>query len=248
MKGFSILFNFGMKRRIKDSFFVIYGIVFPILLIVTLGYLTSKFYSGENGITSYYYYTMVTIPFCTFLQAVTLIYVAREESNNKCGERFIIAPIGKTAIVLSKIIPSTISVTIYNAILMIICWLVLGVDFKGKMLSLIVLYLSLGFMSCALGTFIGLSTKNFNTVKNIVTTPIMLMALLGGSFFPIASLGSLVEKISKISPLFWVNKGIFMLLNDNKNTSFIIAIIITLTLGVLFTFYSVRKFRKEAFL
>jgi ABC-2 type transport system permease protein len=248
MEGFSTLFNLGMKKRIKDSFFITYGIVFPTLLILIVGYMTSNFYSGEEGISSYYYYTMVTIPFCTFLQAVTLIYIAREESNNKCGERFIIAPIGKVSVVLSKIIPSTITITIYNLVLMVICKLVLGVDFRGRMLELLILYFSLGFMSCAIGTFIGLSAKDFMAVKNFVSTPVLIMALLGGSFFPIGSLGKIVETVSNVSPLNWVNRGIFMFLNDGESKTFLIAIVITFILGIFFTIYSVRKFNKEVFL
>lgn len=248
MDGFSVLFKLGMKKRIRDSFFITYGIAFPLLLIVILGFMTSKFYSGEEGITSYYYYAMVAIPFCTFLQAITLIYIAREEGNYKCGARFVIAPIGKGAVVLSKIIPSTLSIWIYNLALIIFCKVVLRVDFKGRIIELLILYLFLGFMSCAIGTFIGITTKDFMSVKNIVSTPILIMALLGGSFFPIGSLGKGVEILSKISPLSWVNEGIFMLLNDNNSKIFWAAILINFILGVFFTIYSVRKFNKEAFL
>ncbi len=248
MNGFGVLFNLGMKKRIKDSFLIGYGIIFPLLLIGVLGYITSNYYSGSDGITSYYYYSLVSIPFCTFLGAVTLIYVAREESNFKCGERFIIAPISRTAIVLSKILPSTISMTIYNIILMIICRLVFKVDFRGRFLELLLLFTILGFMSCAIGSFIGLCTRNFLTVKNFVSTPILIMAMLGGSFFPVGSLGNMVEKISYISPLTWINKGIFMMLNDNRMDIYLYAIIVTLVLSIIFTIGSIKRFKKEVFL
>ena len=120
MSGFKVLFNMGMKRRLKDSFLIGYGTIFPLFLIAILGYMASNYFSGENGITSYYYYSMVIIPFCTFLGSVTLVYVTREESMHKCGERFIIAPISKISIILSKIIPSTIAIMIYNFILILL--------------------------------------------------------------------------------------------------------------------------------
>lgn len=248
MDGFSALFKLGMKKRIKDSFIISYGIIFPLFMITILGYMASNYYSGDNGVTSYYYYSMVIIPFCTLLVSITLIYVAGEEREAKCGERFIIAPVSKLAIVMAKILPSTISVALYNLILMIFCKFIFKVDYKGSFFKIYILLVILGFMSCAVGTFIGLATKDFMAIKNFVSTPILLMAMLGGAFFPIGSLGRLVEYISYISPLTWVNKGIFMMLNDNKIDIYIVAILITFILGMIFMYASVKKFKKEAFL
>ena len=248
MNEFKVLFKLGMKKRIKDSFLIGYGVTFPLMLIVVLGYMATNYYSGEAGITSYYYYSLVIIPFCTFLGSITLIYVAREESLNKCGERFIIAPISKWSIVLSKILPATISMSVYNLILLIICNLILKVDYRGRFLEIYILLISLGFMASAFGTFIGLCSKDFMAIKNIVSTPILIMAVLGGSFFPIGSLGKVFETISYISPLTWVNRGIFMMINDSTIKIYIISIFIILTLGLVFTLASIKSFKKEAFI
>lgn len=248
MSGFNVLFSMGMKRRLRDSFLIGYGIIFPLFLIAILGYMASNYYSDKNGITSYYYYSMVIIPFCTFLSSITLVYITREESMHKCGERFIIAPISKTAIVLSKIIPSTVAIIIYNLILMVICKYIFRVNYNGEFLRIFILFSILGLMSCAIGTFIGVSTKEFMQVKNFISTPILIMALLGGTFFPIGSLGRVVEIISYISPLTWINKGIFLMINDHSFKMYFIASGVILALGVIFTFGSIKKFRKEAFL
>lgn len=248
MSGFNVLFKYGMKRRIKDSFLIGYGVIFPLLLIGILGYMASNYYSGDNGITSYYYYSLVTIPLCTFLASITLIYVAKEESLYKCGERFIIAPLSKGAIVLSKIIPSTIVTTLYNVILLLVCRYIFKVDFKGRFIEIALLFGILAFMSCAIGTFIGLCSKDFMAVKNIVSFPIMIMGMLGGAFFPIGSLGKVVEFISYISPLTWINKGIFNVLNDNRFELFIISIGITFIIGLVFTIGSIKCFKKEGFI
>ena len=103
-------------------------------------------------------------------------------------------------------------------------------------------------MSCAIGVFIGVSTKDFMQVKNFISTPILIMALLGGTFFPIGSLGKGIEIISYISPLTWINKGIFLMINDHSLNMYFIASGVTLALGIIFTFGSIIKFRKEAFL
>lgn len=248
MNDFKTLFNFGMKRRIKDSFIIGYGVIMPFFMILILGYMASNYYSGENGITSYYYYSLVTIPLYTFLNSISLIYIAREESNYRCGERFIIAPVSKISIVLSKIIPSTISMCVFNVILLATCKLIFKINFNGRFLEVILLFMVLAFMSCAVGTFIGLCTKDFMAVKNIVNIPILIMGVLGGAFFPIGSLGKIVEIVSYISPLTWINKGIFIMINDNSIKIYIISLILTLVIGILFTFGAVKRFKKEAFL
>ena len=43
---------------------------------------------------------------------------------------------------------------------------------------MIVLLLILGFMASAIGTFIGICTQDFLSVKNLVTIPIMIMGML----------------------------------------------------------------------
>ncbi|MGL5766208.1 MAG: ABC transporter permease [Sarcina sp.] len=248
MSEFITLFNLGMKKRIKDSFLIGYGVIVPLVLIGILGYMATNYYSGNMGVTSYYYYSIVTIPFCAFLGAITYIYTAKEESIHKCGERFIIAPISKSAIILSKIIPATIVSTLYNILLLIICKFVFKVDFKDNMIAILLVLSVLGFLAASLGTFIGLCSKSFMSVKNIVSTPILIMALLGGSFFPIGSLGKVVETISYISPLTWINKGIFMMLNDNTKNIYLLSIAILMPIGLLFTVFSIKAFKKEAFI
>ncbi|RDY24369.1 ABC transporter permease [Romboutsia maritimum] len=248
MNEFKVLFKLGMKKRIKDSFLIGYGVTFPLMLITILGYMATNYYSKDAGITSYYYYSMVTIPFCTFLSSITLIYVAREESLHRCGERFIIAPISKVSIVLSKILPATVAMSVYNLIILLICNMIFKVDYRGRFLEIYVLLIGLGFMASSFGTFIGLCSKDFMSVKNIVSTPILIMAILGGSFFPIGSLGRLVEVISYISPLAWINRGIFMMLNDNTINVYLISLFIIIGLGVLFSILAIKYFKKEAFI
>lgn len=106
----------NMKKRIKDSFLIGYGVIFPFMMIAILGYMSSNYYDNSLGVSFYYYYTMGIILFCIFLGSVTLIYYAREESLYKCGERYIIAPISKSMVVLLKILPST-SISMLIAVL-----------------------------------------------------------------------------------------------------------------------------------
>lgn len=248
MNELKVLFSFGLKRRIKDSFLVSYGIFMPFIMILLLGYLASGYYTGIKAISSYSYYTLVSLPLYTFFSSITLIYVAREEQLFKSGSRFIMAPVHRSTLVLYKILPATLVIFFFNLIVMLACKLLFGVSFKGQFLQVLILLGVFGYMSCSFGTFIGLCTKNFMAVKNLVSTPLLIMGFLGGSFFPIGSLGKGFLIASYFSPLTYVNQGLFALIYDHNNLAYLSALIITLILGIIFTIGSIFKMQKEAFI
>jgi len=137
---------------------------------------------------------------------------------------------------------------IYNLSLMVICKFLFKVDYSGRFLEIFILFSIVGFMSCGIGTFIGVSTKDFMQVKNFISTPILIMAMVGGTFFPIGSLGKILEIVSYISPLSWINRGIFLMMKDNSIDMYFIDLGVILGLGIIFTFAAISRFRKEAFL
>lgn len=155
MNELKVLFSFGLRRRIRDSFLISYGIIMPLIMILLLGYLASGYYTGIEGISSYSYYTVVSLPLYTFFSSITLIYVAREEQLFNAGSRFIVSPIHRPTLVLYKILPSTLVIFAFNLIVMLACKLLFKVNFQGQFLQVLALLGVFGYMSCSLGTFIG---------------------------------------------------------------------------------------------
>lgn len=248
MNNFIVLFNFNIKRRLKDSFIIGYSVIFPIMLIGILGYITTKLFDNRIGISSFNYYALVIIPLTTFMGIITMMYVAREERNFKVSFRFISAPLRKTEILLSKIISGAVSMSLWNVIVLFIVKFLFNMQFKGKLFNVALLLASESFMSVAIGIFTGLCFKNFNTIKNIINIPICLFGMLGGAFFPVGSLGKTFETISYISPLMWINKGLVSMIYDNDYSFYFMSIIITLAVALIFTLFSIKFFKKEAFL
>lgn len=248
MRGFAALFKFGIKRRLKDSFIIGYSVLFPLMLIGALGYISTNFFDGKYGVSSFHYYTLVLIPLCIFMGMITMVYIAKEESSFKVSFRFISAPVDKESIVLSKIITSTISMSLWNIIVIVLVKFIFKVNFMGKGLQVILLLTCETFMVVTIGIFIGLCIKDFMAVKNIINIPIGLFGLLGGAFFPIGSLGKTFETISYISPLTWINKGLISMMHDNNFTLYIISVVMTMAVGIIFALVSMKFFKKEAFM
>ncbi|OPJ64139.1 ABC transporter permease [Clostridium oryzae] len=248
MEGFLSLLAYGTKRRLKDFFIIFYNVVYPIGLTFILGYIATNYFKGDSSVTSNGYYTLVMIPYFIFSSIITMAYVAKDESFYKTSYRFIAAPIGHEAIVFSKIISCTFVVWLCSIFDLLVSKLILNIYIGDSGLIIITLFLMTAFMSSAIGIYLGIAFKNFDTLQGILNIPLSIFAILGGTFFPTGSLGKLVEKVSYVSPLTWINRGIIASVYDNSTSTIIFSIIIVGLIGAVFTFIAVKAFKKEAFL
>ncbi|MDB0439041.1 ABC transporter permease [Clostridioides difficile] len=246
MRYFLPLFRLGIKRRSKDFFILFYNIVFPLIIIMLLGYLTSKSYGTE--FTSYNYYTIVTIPFCILMGIISVSYAAQDEKISSTSYRYMISPISIIALVLSKLFSCTIILSLCNVITLIIIKGVFQINFGGNFLAIIFLLVCESAVVSAIGLFLGLACKNLDILRNIINIPIVIFGFLGGVFFPVSSLSPVVSLAINISPLTWVNRSIVACIYDNNlhplfNISSIFVII-----SILMTVLTVKFFKREAFI
>lgn len=248
MDEIRILTFFYVKRTIKDFFLLIYSIIYPMVSILLLGYISSKLFTGDRNITSYTYYTIVTLPFFILNFLITMAYLAKDESMNRVSYRFLIAPINKRNIVISKVISASVVVSLYNVFLLVILKFLLNLKLGQELYKLAALLSLETFMITAIGIFIGISFQDFRKIKTILMIPLNLMGFLGGAFFPVGSLGATFEKLSYISPLTWSNRAVMQMLYDNSSSLYMNVAIVTIVIGIFFTLLSVVTFKKEAFL
>lgn len=248
MNGFVNLMSYGLKRRAKDFFVIIYSVFFPLLMILLLGYLATNFFKGDSAITSNHYYTLVITPFYLLTSIITVAYVAKDESLRKTAYRFIIAPIDNAAIVISKILSCTIVIWLCSLVILLVTRIVLGVNFGVSTSIIMLMFFTETLMASAIGIYLGICIKSFGAIKGIINIPLSIFGLLGGSFFPVGSLGNNFEKITYISPFTWINRGLITAVYDNNYKLLIYSIIITLAIAMVFSILSVFTFKKEAFL
>lgn len=246
MIAFYAELNLNLKRRMTDGFALGYNIVFPIIMILLLGTLCKGMYKGE--VSSFQYYAIVVIPFCTLMGIVTAAYAGKDDAYAKVAQRVIISPITRKAIVMSKVITSTIVFSICSLMVFGVSAIFVSLHIGKSLIAIGILFVSISFFISALGTLIGLGMKNFFTIKNIMTIPICLCAILGGTFFPMGSFQSDLQAIINLSPLTWINRSLFLSLYD-KNQSLIWLITTILILaGIICTFAAIATFRKEEYI
>lgn len=246
MKHFFSLFILGLKRRSKDFFILFYNIVFPVIIILLLGYLSSKSYG--NVFTSYNYYTIVIIPFCALMGIITVSYAAQDEKTFKTSYRFMTAPITKIELILSKFFSCAIVLSLCNVITLVIGKLLFRLNFNGNFGAIVILLMAETLMVTGIGLCLGLASKNLDTVRNLINLPISIFGFLGGAFFPVGSLNSVLSGIINISPLTWVNRGIVACIYDNNFQILWTVTAIFIIVGIVFAYLTIKFFKKEAFL
>lgn len=240
------LFCYNLKRRGKDSFLIGYNVIFPIIMIFLLGYLSSENYGSE--FTGYHYYTIVMLTFCIAMAVITTAFAGKEDAYKKTAVRFLFSPVAPADIVLAKLFSCTIAISCCNLIVLIFSLLVFKLPLGSHILPIVGMLAAETFAVCAIGLFIGLGMKNFIFIKNILNIPICAAAVLAGAFFPLGSLNPGFEFIIKLSPLTWLNRGIFRYLYDGDSSIMIKVSIISIITAAGFTVLAICLFKKEEFI
>lgn len=246
MTQFMNLLLFDIKRRSRSSFTMGYHLIFPIVMILLLGYLLSGQFN--NKLTSYTYYAFVMLPFCTMVAIITSAYASKEESYAKTAYRFVVSPISNIDIFCSKLVSCGITYSVCNILLLLILKILLHLPIETNLFPIGVLLISETFAVCAIGLYIGLGRKNFIVVKNFLNIPIFIFAILGGTFSPMGTSNHLLGIVFKLSPLTWINRGIFLWIYDKRGTILWITVLFLLLTCTLFTYAGIRLFRREEYL
>lgn len=245
MTAFTSMLKINMKRRFCDGFAVGYNLIFPIIMIGLLGLLCKK--NSYGGISSYQYYAVVMIPFCMIMAVVTAAYAGKDDAYVKTAQRILVTPVSVRAIVWVKII--SCSIVIFLCSMLVYAGACVFVKFDIRSIGLAgLLYLALAFAVAAIGTLIGLGMKNFMILKNILNIPIVLWAILGGTFFQIGTFHAWGNLLLNLSPVHWINRSLFMLLYE-KDDSLLLRVVIALAAaGGICSVLAVKTFKKGEYM
>ncbi len=246
MKQLGAMTAFQMRRRATDGFAIGYNIVFPMVLITILGTLGRG--RQQGFISSYQYYTLVLLPFCTSMAVITAAYAGKEDAFAHTAMRIIMSPLSNIEIVLAKMISCTVVYSICNGFMIVVTKLIWRVSYQGKMVPVLFLLTATAFCVCSLGVLIGLGMKNFLTVKNVLNIPISLCAIAAGSFFPVGTLNRRLQFLLDLSPLTWINRSIFLCIYDGKSDLLWGVSAALLIAGGVFIWLAMKYFKREEYL
>ncbi len=237
---------FDLKKRSRDGFIIGYNIIFPIVMIVLLGYLSSESYGKD--FTGYQYYMIVILSFSVAMAVITAAYAGKDDAYKKTAVRYLFSPVSRSQIVLAKLISCTLVISCCNLLVLLFSHLVFKLPLNMNIIPVTLILAAETFTVCAIGLFIGLGMKNFIFIKNVLNIPICLAAILAGTFFPLGTLNDRLEMLIKLSPLTWVNRSIFLMLYDDSSQLLWKTSLIFMITGIGFAILAIKLFKKEEFI
>lgn len=245
MTAFAAMLKINMKRRFCDGFAVGYNLVFPIIMIGLLGLLCRNISYG--GISSYQYYAVVMIPFCMIMAVITAAYAGKDDAYAKTAQRILVTPVSVRAIVWAKVISSSIVVFLCSMLVYAGACVFVKLDIRSIGLTGL-LYLALAFAVAGIGTLVGLGMKNFMILKNILNLPIVLWAILGGTFFRIGTFSTGGNFLLNLSPVRWINRSLFLLLYEKDEFLLLCVTAALAAAGEVCSMLAVKTFKKGEYM
>lgn len=229
MKTLFLIVKEDLINLIKNPMWIFYATLFPILLVVTLGFLTNESYSSV--VSSFDYYGITLIIYSALMSGLTSSNAFLEEKIKKPNMRIIYAPCRDSYIYISKIVATFIFEFIFHLIDMAILVLIFNIHLDS-IFHLIIILALVELFSVTLGIMMCCIFKTEMTANQILSIVINLLAILGGLVFSLDGYGKVVRAISLCSPFKYITKNIFQIIYDNDFSLFL-PVILILVIGTM---------------
>ena len=247
MYEFSRILKMDFKNLCLNPMWWIGTIGLPLFLALVMGFVTRGTYG--NAVTSYDYYAVTMIVFGALNNATLAANSFMEGRILQANMRLCNAPIPSSFIFLPKIIASflfsVICITIAGAILAF----AVGANFGGvNAVFLWILMVVVNFFAVCVGVLLCCLLKNEETVNQILSTLVAVLCLAGGAFFPLKGLGKVVDVVSNVSPVTWIDAAAFSAIYDSDFMLLGIVTAVLLALSLVCIGLSGKFFSTEDYL
>ena len=233
-----------LVNLLTNVMWVVYAIAFPLALVMILGYLASGSYGAS--VTSYDYYGVSLMIYAIFNVATYSANSFMEERIKSPNLRIVHSPLSPFAIHFSKVLASFLFCLVSYSIVTLFLWLVMDVNYGGSYFVYLYLIMSLAiFFFAALGVMVCCLLKSESLTNSILSFLLSVLAVLGGVFFPIDSLGTVAAFISWLSPAKWILTCCFQIIYDHNLKLFIPTCGVLIVLSIVAVSLSSRLFKVE---
>ncbi len=140
--------------------------------------------------------------FFTFL--LTSVSFLRERSQGTI-ERLMVSPLSKTELVLGYVLGFTLFALIQSLLILLFVIYVLRVHYAGNLGLLFLVTAALTIGGVNMGIFASAFARNELQVIQFIPILLVPQILLGGLFFPVATLPPVLKQIAEVLPLTYAN-------------------------------------------
>lgn len=168
-----------------------------------------------------------------------------EERNDGTLKRLFVVPTARFNIVFGKIL----GVFVFGMLqfgIFIGVGMLLGIDWGNDYLALFLLIAAYCLAGTALGFLISTFTRTINQAANAALMFGLLLAPLGGAWWPLSIVPDFMRTIGHLSPIAWVMEGFYELLYYEGTLADVLPMIgVLLAFAAVFTTVAVFRFRYE---
>lgn len=237
--------KFEFKLMIKTPVMFISYFCYPVLLTLIIGYLSQNSFGGE--ISSYEFYSVSMMIFVYSGAGIASVFNFADKPIKQGNLRVIFTPIKTINIYLSQIICGTIFCAIAIVFNILIFNILFGIDYSGNTIIIFMSFITLAFLSNALGIFLCTIIEDAGVINIIFNMIQTIFCVLGGAFFSIESLGKIPAALAKLSPVKWIMDGILNSMYDNNNYLLFKVIFINIVLGIIIIMFCRLSFKTEKY-
>jgi ABC-2 type transport system permease protein len=168
------------------------------------------------------------------------------ERNQKTLERLLSTPTHKATFLLGTIAGQLGLAIVQIGILIGFGALILNVDWGRSPSGLAVMALSFSLASVAFGTMLGTFVKTEKQASNLSIMLGMVMALLGGCWYPLELFPQVLQTAVKVLPTTWAMQGFSGLVMRGQDlTEILPSAMVLVVFALLFFIVGVKRFKYE---
>lgn len=197
--------------------------------------------TNSPGALDYYGVTILTM--ILMLGAYVSSYGIRDEIKLGTMSRIRVAPVREYEFFLGVTLGSLFQMIIQAVIIILAGKYLLNINYGNKPVLLGLILLCQALMATGLGIFLVSAIKDMRTVDIFINASSQVLVFIAGGYFVLPATG-LIGILSKISPVYWLNKGIFEVIYSDSYYFVKPAIIIPLILAAFFMILSSINFKK----
>lgn len=148
---------------------------------------------------------MITWVFIPLIGISAMLAMERQTGTLR---RILVTPTSKAKYIGGTIFGQVVTAMIQMAILITFGWLVLKINWGNSILALVMIIASSTLAAAALGTMLGTFVKTESQANGLSIMVGMVMAMLGGCWYPIELFPQVMRQAARIFPTTWAMQGL----------------------------------------
>ena len=208
-------------------------------------YTELKSLNSKNAPSSLDYYAITMLTLMMLYSSLTGFSTVKYEQYLKTQNRIFASPVRKHEYLTGKIIGS-LAISVLQALAIFVFGkYLLNANWGNDIFTVLCIIIAECIMMVSLGACIAVLVKNAGAGSSALNIIVPLIAFLGGGYVPLSQMGSVINKMSVVSPLRWINDAIFRVIYDNDYRYVPIAVIVCLFIATVSITLTAIKTGKE---